>query len=521
MNRTNHIPPERVIRHIWREQHLQTDALQTSDGRRIVVFSPGEENPDSGPDFVNAVVKIGATRYRGDVEIHRTSGSWTQHGHQSDPRYNRVVLHVAFSGSPDDVPVYVESGRRLPLLMLEPFLLQPSPRLIRPLALNGMGDEERRLPCVSLNHTVSSQTLQNWLNTLAHERLQLKLMTLDERLRYLAHERSRSDQQPCPDCVNDSPDTDPDDAYRRSGNASRGDLAHRDLWDQLYYEGILEGLGYSKNRLPFLRLARALSLGTIHRHRLHRSRLRLQAALFGVAGLLPPLPQPRQRAPGSYVDSLHRIWKLLRPILNVELLHPADWVTFPVRPANVPARRMAAVPAIVTKLMEQRLFRNTVRLFKECADDRNRWRMLRSLFRIGADEYWRSHYNFGRPTTVSFEMLGSGRIDDILVNTVLPLVLLYAKIFLDADIRSAALSSYWSLPPVNSNQVTRFMEGQFAGDRLQIRSLASQQGILQLYGYYCIQRRCHHCVVGRRVFPDASVNATSPRPPFSSPADAS
>ena len=74
---------ERFLRHIWSNQYLKT-TLQTVDGKALRVIDVGQLNSDSGPDFLNAKVKVGSITYAGDIEIHRTTFDWFQHQHQED-----------------------------------------------------------------------------------------------------------------------------------------------------------------------------------------------------------------------------------------------------------------------------------------------------------------------------------------------------------------------------------------------------------------------------------------------------
>ena len=59
-------------------------------------------------------------------------------------------------------------------------------------------------------------------------------------------------------------------------------LAENDC-DQLLYEGMMEALGYSKNKGPFLQLARKTPLNIL----IGQPPEKIQALLFGIAGLLP------------------------------------------------------------------------------------------------------------------------------------------------------------------------------------------------------------------------------------------
>ena len=114
--------PERFLRYVWQRQIFASSPLRTPDGARIVVRFPGSLNPDGGPDFTGASIRIGHVLYRGDVELHIRASSWRAHGHSADPHYNRVILHVVLLPGRTARPPRTASGRVVPLLVLSPFV---------------------------------------------------------------------------------------------------------------------------------------------------------------------------------------------------------------------------------------------------------------------------------------------------------------------------------------------------------------------------------------------------------------
>lgn len=123
---------------IFRERHLQIvwglglhrmDGLRTEDGRAVRVVDPGIPNPGAGPDFRDARLSIGGRDVRGDVELHLRTDGWAAHRHDESGSYSSVVLHVA-----------LERGRRsgppgLPELILGPALLKSRLELVGELEL--------------------------------------------------------------------------------------------------------------------------------------------------------------------------------------------------------------------------------------------------------------------------------------------------------------------------------------------------------------------------------------------------
>lgn len=90
-------PPERerVLVAQWRAGQFAGRWLCTTAGEDVRVLYAGRPGGPSGPDFRDAVLlRRDGSRVCGDVELHLRARGWRLHGHDHDPRYNRVVLHV-------------------------------------------------------------------------------------------------------------------------------------------------------------------------------------------------------------------------------------------------------------------------------------------------------------------------------------------------------------------------------------------------------------------------------------------
>lgn len=89
---------ERHVQAIWYDRDLRPPELATCSGEAVNVVNPGEWNLGPGPDFRNAVFEVGPERKRvkGDVEVHLHPSDWTRHNHERDPEYKRVVAHVVW-----------------------------------------------------------------------------------------------------------------------------------------------------------------------------------------------------------------------------------------------------------------------------------------------------------------------------------------------------------------------------------------------------------------------------------------
>ncbi|HWP82449.1 MAG TPA: DUF2851 family protein [Bacteroidota bacterium] len=491
---------ERFLRHIWSKQYIKGASLLTIDNIPLKVLKAGILNPDGGPDFTDAEIIIGGTRYRGDVEIHRTPLEWLQHQHQHDPRYNKVILHVVLEGDPQSAQTFAESGRRIPVLVLDRVLSQP----IRVLWQKAILDERARtsevIPCSRLNADIPSELLHDWLRKLSVERLELKLRRFEERLRQLAEEEIMAFREPHRRYGEIPREGYPEEIPPPTIELKQHHFSKKRLWEQVLYEGVMDALGFSKNREPFVRLAQSVTLQRVEELRVSSNTHQLEALLFGAAGLLPSPKGVQLKESRAYLRSLRSEWQDIKRLFKSDLLKAADWQFFPTRPLNFPTVRLAAAVGLIQKILHEDLFRKIIQSFKSLLSPPETHESLLRLFHAELPPFWQSHYTFDQTSPTPVRALGRSRINDIIVNTILPIVLLYARIFKEREIRERVLGFYEWFPPLSENSVTKLMENQLNRGKVKISSVSLQQGIIQLYKYYCVEKRCAECEVGRVVF---------------------
>ena len=500
---------ERFLRHVWSRQYLQGSGLQTTDGRAIRVLETGTMNLDGGPDFKNASVRIGGIIYSGDIEIHRNAIEWLRHQHQEDPRYNQVILHVVLESDHHQSPMFVNSGRTIPTLVLEPFLSESIRSLWQKTILDERTRTSNTIRCSHRNENVPADLIHQWLRRLSVERLELKLRRFEERVKELAHLRVLAAREPRRFYGPMRTQGNLDDIPPPHKELTQKDLSKRVLWEQVLYEGLMEALGYSKNQEPFARLAKSVSLETVRDvicskpasgQELPTGDERLQSLLFGAAGLLPKIRSLRETESKRHAKTLAREWKEIRKTFRGPVLHLADWQFFPTRPTNFPTLRLAAATLLVQKFLNDDLFRRIVQTIKSEAGPAALLHRLRELLSVQTSGFWAHHYHFDERTSKPIRALGVERTNDMIINAIIPVSLLYARTFRDRDVRESALKLYEFFPPLMENSVTRLMERQLLRGKVKLGSVGLQQGAIQLYKFYCREERCEECEVGKTVF---------------------
>jgi hypothetical protein len=117
------LPSEAELVAIWEGQRQPPGALRTRDGRVITVIHPGRRNAGAGPDFRDAVILVGEERRLGAVELHVRASGFHQHGHEEDPAYAGLALHVVFEDDSADGSLSA-GGTRAPVAAFAPWLRQ-------------------------------------------------------------------------------------------------------------------------------------------------------------------------------------------------------------------------------------------------------------------------------------------------------------------------------------------------------------------------------------------------------------
>jgi len=425
-------------------------------------------NRDGGPDFTGARIQISGRLYAGDVEIHLTPQDWRRHGHHTDPHYNGVILHVVIDADRFAPPTRTACKRTVPLLILRPYLRET----VLPTRCFAAGGTSAagspRLPCAGSPVSVPSAILHKRLLQLGWERLKRRSHELEDRLRRILLEEHGP-------------------AY------DAHELLSESAWRQLFYEGVMEGLGFAKNRKAFRTLAESVPLQLLQNFHLQDTEV-MQAILFGAAGLLPSSRGLPHRENRILVRRLRSRWRMLRPTVRRPLLHEADWLFFRLRPVNFPTARLAAMSFLLPVFFREDCFRRISGCFAEGAPSaREGLQILRKMFVVHPDEYWRGHLDFRNAGSSCGVALGTGRVDAIILHLVLPAMMLRARLSGNRTLATRARAMALVLSPPPSNALTRMMERDFLRGYGGFRAAVVRQGLMQLWKKYCRKGRCGHC----------------------------
>ncbi len=438
---------EQLLVKTWQEQLPSRTDLVTEDGKPVKIIYPGRINDDRGADCLDAVIAIGSRVVKGNIEIHVRSSSWWEHQHHLDPNYNHVILHVVFYHDAK-ADASLQNGQRVPTLALQKYIKNPAD-----LCTDEPSQPDSVMPCSKAMVRLNKDFMIEFLDRAGEERFLTKSASFQT------------------------------------------DLVRTEA-SQTLYQGIMVALGYTRNKFPFLELARRVPLMTLTA--ITQAKIsaiaclaQQQALLMGTAGLLPSQCDHWHRASGisSYwAGQLEKTW-LSSP--QAESMSESDWHLFKVRPNNFPTRRIAAMSYLTLRYQERGILEGMVNKIREIPLNSIYPELARALM-VTTDANWAT-------TLVIPTLLGRGRAAEIVVNVLLPFIFAWGRINSPTELRQKTLHLYRHHPRLAVNTMERHMAKQMGINSDLVDSAQRQQGLIHIYKTLCSQGKCDCCPLGEMI----------------------
>jgi hypothetical protein len=255
-----------------------------------------------------------------------------------------------------------------------------------------------------------------------------------------------------------------------------GKLAHNNNdWEETAYQLLSKNFGFKVNVEAFEQLAGSLPYRVIMKQ--SDSLLQVEALLFGQAGFLEASGEDQ------YFTLLKREYSFLSKKYNLgeSRLNKAQWRFLRLRPANFPSLRMAQ---LATLLATQK------NIFSRIVEASSYPELLR-IFSVKQSGYWQHHYQFFKPVQEEVPALGLQSIENILINTAVPLLVAYGK---SNDEQRFVDRAIEILQHIASEDNTIIKQWNDMG--MESRSSGDSQGLIELYNNFCMKRRCLECSIG-------------------------
>src|SRR5436309_9270660 len=427
------IPSELELQARWFAGDFGKHFVGTA-GDKIDIIQFGTWNREAGPDFRDAAIRInGGEPIPGSVEIDLLDRSWETHGHATNPAFEATVLHVIVERSDRDFFTRTQSNRNVPQVCIDLATLPEAFNANVPLARPGR--------CHAPLKDLPEERVCSVLDAAAQFRLRQKANRIRNKVE--AHGR-----------------------------------------DETLFQEIATALGYKENKLPFTLLTQRFPLRLLRESAEDR-----EALLFGVAGFLetPDLDVYKKSA-RDYVRQLWDGWWPHRDDLRRLILPAKAWHISGTRPVNHPQRRLAALAVLAREW--PRLQRTSGKSSVAAASD---------FFQMLEHPFWNFHYTLTSEASLKeMALIGDSRVADILANVLFPFWAAH-----DLEAPSSANMRLWSeygklRAQLSNRRVETAAARLFGNDPRRkefLRTVAQQQGLLQIYEDFCMQDNsdCAQC----------------------------
>ena len=354
---------EEFLYYVWKYKIFTDINLQTSDAKEVSILKAGIHNKNSGPDFLNAQVKIDHQLWAGNVEMHVKSSDWYLHKHEEDTNYDAVILHVVWE---HDVDVFMKNNKALATLELKNFVSKELLENYNSLVYH----QQKFIPCENQLTTIDEFLLNNWLERLYFERLEHKSTFIKELLL----------------------DTNAD-------------------FEAVLFQLLAKNFGLKVNGEPFLQLATSMDFSVVRKERFDLEQL--TALFFGQAGFLEE----------DLEEHYHQQLKEKYRYLKHKHKHKLNFISkntfqfFRMRPQNFPTIRIAQLASLL--YTHQNLFSKLMNINKK--ED------FYDLFSFEVDAFWKTHFTFESDSKKSPKKLTKSFVDLIIINTIIPLKFVYLQ----------------------------------------------------------------------------------------------
>jgi len=329
-----------------------------------------------------------------------------------------------------DRDVFLAQGTPVPTLELRTLL---SSQLL--LRYNQLINASHPLPCEAYIGKITPLTMQSFFTRLSFDRLIRKQNQIFETLR-----------------------------------AFSGD------WEQLLFYVLCQSFGFKTNAPAFEMLGKTLPYKTLKKHA--DSHLQIAALIFGQAGML------EEELEDAYYQSLQNEYLYLRAKYRLVPIDAKCWNLLRLRPHNFPCIRLAQLGEIVF---------NHHDLFTKITIPKN-LAYFQNIFINKPNDYWNTHYYFGKTSRAREKMMGAKSFHLLLINALIPFLYAYGTFTGNEKLQEYSMRLLELLPFEENHITKKHQELGFCA-----KNASDSQALLELHAEYCEKKRCIDCVVGRRV----------------------
>lgn len=246
-------------------------------------------------------------------------------------------------------------------------------------------------------------------------------------------------------------------------------------WEEVLWWMLARNFGTKVNADCFETIARSLPVNLLakHKNQIHQ----LEGLLLGQVMLL------NRTFEEDYPLLLQREYRFLQKKYSLRQINlPPQLLR--MRPANFPTIRLAQLAMLIHR---------SSHLFSTITEADN-IQAVKDLLNCTANDYWHYHYLLEEPTAYKPKQVGEQMVENIIINTIVPVVFAYGQFNNNAAQKEKALQWLSQIAP-EENTITK----QWKQQGVSVANASDSQALIELKNIYCTERRCLDCAVGNAV----------------------
>jgi hypothetical protein len=246
-------------------------------------------------------------------------------------------------------------------------------------------------------------------------------------------------------------------------------------WEEQLWRLIAANFGNPVNSSAFESIAKSIPFNLLSKHR--QQQTQLEALFLGQANLLG------REFNDQYPVLLRKEYIFLKNKYGLkEVYEPVHFLR--MRPENFPCIRLSQLASFCIQSVS--LFAWTL----ECTSVSS----LRKKLMVKASDYWNNHYVFEKRSGFREKFIGMQMCDNIIINSIIPLLYTYGKTIPDSDILKKSIRWLEEMPA----EQNRLTDG-WKQIGVSVKRAAGSQALTELKKKYCDQRKCLECDVGKKL----------------------
>lgn len=243
-------------------------------------------------------------------------------------------------------------------------------------------------------------------------------------------------------------------------------------WEECFWWMLARNFGMKVNASAFESLAKSIPVNILAKHKNQLNQL--EALLLGQAGLL------NKDFEEDYPAMLKKEYEFLKKKYKLQPIHdPVHFLR--MRPGNFPTIRLAQLAALISE---------SSHLFSKIKEESS-LSVVRKWFDVTANDYWHYHYRFDEISAFKKKKPGSSMVDNIIINTIAPVLFAYGNYHSDNKYKLKALQ-WLEETASESNSITK----GFQQSGVENKNACDSQALIELKNEYCNNKRCLDCAVG-------------------------